>query len=153
MIRASQTLSKYLILLTAVLSPAQALQGMHLFCSHCAFCAVDHEVAEGHAEYSCCRKAKTLSDEESAVDIAIGCSPFAPSPTQCPPSCWCRRLAEIQLPSQQRVELPRSVEMVGQSVYATTVALKLELLYVLKDDALPACTAKQTCASLCRFLA
>ena len=152
MIGASSTFSKCLIWLAALLSPIQSLQGMHLFCSHGAVCSGDHEIAQPQTGRSCCCKAESRRDREEGTRAVDGCNPFLPCP--CPPSCWCHRRGEPQLPSQQPVELRCSVEMLGQSVDVTSVTLSSCFPHAVEADSEPAfTTAQQVCATLCRFLA
>lgn len=151
MIGASSTFSKCLIWLAVVLSPMQALQGMHLFCLHGEVCSGGHEVGERTPTRSCCCKAKVRQQNESGSRAVEERNPYSPCP--CPPSCWCHRRGEPQLPSQQPVEVSSSIEMLGQSVDVTTT-LGTAFRHSREADTAPAfTTAQQVCATLCRFLA
>lgn len=150
MIGVSSTFSKCLIWLAAVLSPMQALQGMHLFCSHGNVCSVHREVGERTTKRSCCCKAKIRRDYKTDTRAVDG--PFSPCP--CPPSCSCHLRSEPQLPPSQPVEVRCSVEMVGQSFDVTSVTLSSCFPHAVKADTTPTfITAQQVCATLCRFLA
>ena len=147
----SQSLSKCLIWLAALLSPAQALQGAHLFCSSDRCDSFTQDAAKDHVGDSCCCSVQVRCEAELATSLINRCDSSSPCP--CPPDCWCRQVPQPQLPSQLSVEPGCSAETLSQPVDNSSVASKSELVRALDMGSMPALTAQQVCVSLCRFLA
>lgn len=143
-------IAKCLIWCAILLSPLQALQGMHVLCVHCAVCSCDSEADHSpHNHGDCCCSKSGL--EFAEPNASTGVLPFTPCP--CEPDCWCHRPMQPQIPSQESSNTFSSCHDTSSvSVVDSPVVQRACLTHLFLCD-FWSLSAQETCVSLCRFQA
>ncbi len=157
MVQTSQICSKWLVWMAALLSPIQALQGTPVLCHFICGCSGADGVYSDQP--TCCHHGSSkLTATRAACGKSIHCgltvtrdNPL--SPCRCPLTCLCRRPALPQSQTLHTLSVEPSAHLDCLSVGDTDANADMRVaLGVAQNHYLPAFSAPQVCASLCRFL-
>lgn len=141
--------AKCLIWCAILLSPLQALQGMHVLCQHCVGCSSSpsNEAPVADHDACCCRKSVDL---DTGSNSASGVSSFSPCP--CESNCWCHRPTQPQLPNQESAEVG-CASLIAPLASSIELVLEPACLSLRHPSETRPLSAQETCVTLCRFLA
>lgn len=153
----SESIRKSLILLVALLSPLQALQGTPLLCQLSGTCsAIDRGCCDTHT----CRCTRCL---QAAKFGSLGCGHHSlkfcmngrkpVNSEKCPTNCWCSHRAQPQQMSQT-IEFDLAFDPVSGSLGTLELPeIPRNVESLTHNTSTTQCSALQLCADLCRFLA
>ena len=142
---ASQSISKCLIALAAILTPWQPLQAMHLLCNEC----VESREIEGELDSQSC-ECKHSSARNEGTRVYDGCLPLAPC--SCPPTCVCKQPSHPRILIREQTKIERCSTLFSDAPISVEKNLKPENRQNEIKFSLTL-SARQVCVSLCRFLA
>ncbi len=149
--RPSFPLTRALVWFAILVSPFQAVQGMHSLCSCCISRSMDHPNGDDLQEHSCCRSCLANSEQRRVDSRNDFFQPHTTCP--CPPTCRCHVPAQPQLAENRDVESDYPANSLFRSETVNTATLKRVKLPALNLNSPCSSTAQQLCVALCRFLA
>lgn len=143
-------IAKCLIWGAILLSPLQALHGMHVLCAHCTTCSCESDADSSSNEYLLCGCRKSVhSDAEQEASARA----LPDSPCPCGPDCWCHRPTQPQMPSQESSQETNLHEVALSFSFSDLHVVRKPRFTPVHRCDFGSLSAQETCVSLCRFQA